>query len=462
MSARSPGPGDGAATSRATRPLDAPARAAPVARPAEGAAPRARAFLRAPILLLLLAAVLAAIAGVAYLDRWLNLGVTWGVEQTPIAGAGGNPMAVNVFLDKEPNSETVRHTLRVARDGGFTDPAGLPRGATSRSAARAISRTGGPIRPGPPGPSTTSSWSRRTPTACDILARLDAPPDWARGAPTGAKVAVSHSPPRNNADYADYVSAVVSRYKGKIRYFQIWNEPNLEGEWAGRPNPAEYTALLKAAYEAAHAANPDVVVLMAPLAPTAEREPANINDLIYMQSMYDAGAEPYFDLANVVVYGLGYSPQERRTDLDRINFSRPVLTRAVMERNGDAAKGMWASEYGYMSLPPDWGADPLNKPSIWGNLSAETQAHYLVDGYQRARAEWPWMGPMFVWMLREPDPIAHEPQPYFSILNPDFSAAPRLHRLAALQPALPCRRHRGRQAQPARRCASRARGIAAP
>jgi polysaccharide biosynthesis protein PslG len=418
LSARAPGPGDGATTRRVTRPLDLASRPLPVASAAVGPAPQARAFLRAPILLLLLAAVLAGIVGVAYLDRWLNLGVTWGVEQTPIAGAGLNPMAVNVFLDKEVDPDTVRHTLRVARDGGFTMiRQGFPWSDLEISGKGDFTDR----RTDPP----RSAWAKYDfiveqahAYGLQILARLDAPPDWARKTP------VSHSPPRNNADYADYVAAVVSRYKGQIRYFQIWNEPNLEGEWAGQPDPAEYTALLKAAYQAAHAANPDVVVLMAPLAPTAERGPANINDLIYMQGMYDAGAGPYFDLGNVVVYGLGYSPEERRTGLDRINFSRPVLTRAVMERNGDAAKGMWASEYGYMSLPPDWAADPLNKPSIWGNDSAETQAAYLVDGYQRARAEWPWMGPMFVWMLREPDPIPHEPQPYFSILNPDFTPRP--------------------------------------
>src|SRR3989442_537892 len=97
----------------------------------------------------------------------------------------------------------------------------------------------------------------------DILARLDAPPRWAGICPGD-----DHSPPARVQDFADYVTAVVNRYKGKVRYFQIWNEPNLRGEWVakvngaclGHPDPVSYTALLKAAYEAAHAANPDVVI----------------------------------------------------------------------------------------------------------------------------------------------------------------------------------------------------------
>ncbi|HEX6606375.1 MAG TPA: O-antigen ligase family protein, partial [Chloroflexia bacterium] len=233
------------------------------------------------------------------------------------------------------------------------------------------------------------------------------------------------------------VKAVVSRYKGKVRYFQIWNEPNLIGEWPPQPNAAAYTALLKAAYEAAHAANPDAVILMAPLAQTHTGDQCNPNDILYLQAMYEAGARPYFDIANVMDYGLNYSPADRRTDLDRINFSRPVLARDVMVRNGDGAKGIWASEYGWVSLPPDWDADPANKPGIWGSVTPEQQANYLISGYDRARSEWPWMGAMFVWFLRDPAPLPHEPQPYFAILNPDWSQRPAYGAIARYSKRFP-------------------------
>ena len=50
-------------------------------------------------------------------------------------------------------------------------------------------------------------------------------------------------------------------------------------------------------------------------------------------------------------------------------------------------------------LPPDFKGDP--RKNIWGkSVDAETQGRYLVEGYERARAEWPWMGVMFVWHLR--------------------------------------------------------------
>ena len=47
-----------------------------------------------------------------------------------------------------------------------------------------------------------------------------------------------------------------------------------------------------------------------------------------------------------------------------------------------------------------------------------------MEGYERARNEWPWMGVMFVWHLRNPDGDPLEPATYFSILNQDFTPRP--------------------------------------
>ncbi|MGI8589254.1 MAG: O-antigen ligase family protein [Chloroflexia bacterium] len=381
------------------------------------------ALARLALLLGLLAVVLGELGALSSVDRLMNLGVVWGDEQAPLAGGDRNPMGINVFLESEGDQANVKRTLRMARDGGYTmiRQGFLWNDIEIAGKGDFTDRRHSPAR---------SSWDKydyiveqARANNLDILARLDAPPTWALLCPD-----MSHGAPAKNSDYADFVSAVVSRYRGKVRYFQIWNEPNLEGEWSGRqggacvrhPNPAEYTALLKAAYLAAHAANPDAVVLSAPLAQTIETGPANLSDLLYLQGMYDAGARPYFDIASVMAYGLAYPPTDRRAEPKRINFSRPVLTRGIMVDNGDAGKAMWASEYGWISLPPGW----TGKPGIWGNHTEAEQAAFLLEGYQRARAEWPWMGMMFVWHLRDPTPSAGEPQPYFGILNADWSPRP--------------------------------------
>ncbi len=77
-----------------------------------------------------------------------------------------------------------------------------------------------------------------------------------------------------------------------MKYIVVWNEPNLSQEWGYRtPNPAEYTELLKRTYRAVKAANPEVQVLAGALAPTLAPPGSEwaMNDLDYLQGMYDAG-----------------------------------------------------------------------------------------------------------------------------------------------------------------------------
>jgi len=38
----------------------------------------------------------------------------------------------------------------------------------------------------------------------------------------------------NLADFGNFVAAVAGRYCGKVRYYQIWNEPNIYPEWGNR------------------------------------------------------------------------------------------------------------------------------------------------------------------------------------------------------------------------------------
>ncbi|MEX1159048.1 MAG: hypothetical protein WEC79_08990, partial [Thermomicrobiales bacterium] len=177
---------------------------------------------------------------------------------------------------------------------------------------------------------------------------------------------------------------------------------------------------------AARAANPDVVILLAGLAPTDQTGPENLSDLLFLQRVYDLGGAAWFDIVAVMVYGYGYPPSDRRTDFGRNNFSRPVQTREIMLRNGDAGTAVWAVEYGWVSLPDDWSG----QPSPWGApVSAEQQAEYLVQGYLRAQREWPWMGVMAVWTFRFPhSPDAPgqigNPTQGFALVEHDFTPRP--------------------------------------
>ncbi|MBI2861627.1 MAG: cellulase family glycosylhydrolase [Chloroflexi bacterium] len=344
-------------------------------------------------------------------------------NDVPIAYADMRSFGINTFLDQEVEDWKIRRTLEMIRNAGFT-----------------MIRQQFPwnyIEPTQKGEywdyknGDQSSWvpfDRLVALAqeygIEIVARLDYPPAWARSDRTWA-----FGPPDRFEDYGDFVYAVVNRYRGKVRFYQIWNEPNLSNEWGRQSvDPASYVQLLRIAYTRAKEADPHSVIIAAALAPTIEEGPVNLNDIDFLRGMYEAGGKDYFDIASFNPYGLWWGPDDRRVAMDRTNFSRPLLAREVMVENGDAQKPVWASEFGWPAVPQGW-----PEPITHGQVTREQQADYLVRGYQRALEEWPWMGPMFLWHFRMvSNEFANQQAYYFNIVDNDFQPLPAYNAVASL------------------------------
>ncbi len=251
----------------------------------------------------------------------------------------------------------------------------------------------------------------------EIIARIDHPPAWTRA---DGHARGYFAPPDKYDDYGDFVHAVVSRYKDKIKFYQLWNEPNIYPEWGEQPvNANDYTRLLKIGYERAKQADPNSVIISAGLAQTLETGPRNVSDLIFLQQMYDAGAKNYFDILAVMNYGLFTGPGDQRADAARTNFSRPVLIREIMVKNGDANKPIWAMEIGWNALPVHFENAP------YGRVTEQQQGRYAAQAYERAQNEWAWMGVMNYWFFKRAyDNEREQPFYYFRLFDPDFTPRP--------------------------------------
>jgi hypothetical protein len=251
-----------------------------------------------------------------------------------------------------------------------------------------------------------------------VIARLSNPPAWSRA--VGDEIG-TYAPPDDYTDFGDFVHAVVSRYKGRIQYYQIWNEPNIYPEWGEQPvDPEAYTELLKVGYTRAKEADPDCVIISGALASTIELGPRNLNDFIFLQRMYDAGAGDYFDILAMQGYGLWSGPYDRRMRPRVINFSRPLYIRDIMVKNSDESKPIWISEM-------NWNALPLDHPAYpgYGRVTEEQQARYVVEAYQRIQAEWPWVGVVNFWFFKRPDDSEKDQAwYYFRMVEPDFTPLP--------------------------------------
>ncbi len=96
--------------------------------------------------------------------------------------------------------------------------------------------------------------------------------------------------------YANWVAGMAAAGADAI---EVWNEPNIEAEWAiGYISPQAYTNLLCTAYSAIKAANPNTIVISAATAPTGYFGgcgPNGCDDLPFLQGMYNAGAAQCMD-----------------------------------------------------------------------------------------------------------------------------------------------------------------------
>jgi hypothetical protein len=242
----------------------------------------------------------------------------------------------------------------------------------------------------------------------EVIARLDYVPNWVRSANSTPRLL----PESHYVDYANFVSEFARRYQKAIQYFIIWNEPNTSFEWGFRPVSApSYVELLTLASTSIRKVHPKAQILSAGLAPTIERSDLALEDLTFLQQMYDQGASAYFDALCAHCYGWKFPPDDPARP-DRLNFARAELLRQVMEKNGDGAKPIIITESGWNDSPR------------WTKAVHPGQRIvYTVRAYQKAVQEWPWLKALNIWVFRLPT-LSHDYNDYFTFVDVNFRPKP--------------------------------------
>ncbi len=247
----------------------------------------------------------------------------------------------------------------------------------------------------------------------EIIAVISGTPDWAR---SQDQIGSADAPPDDSRDFGDFVAAFAGRYGQYVNYYQIGDQPNLAANWGGAPaTPSEYLTVLAPSFNAVRTADPDAFVLLAEFNPMDQNGSYGA-DLAFLQGIYDADGTPYFDVVAASISGGTTSPFNRRVNSGSANLSRAILFRELMRAEGDEAKPIWLTHYG-------WDAS--------GSVSPDQQADYLVAGLDRIREEWPWAGPVFQWGLQ---PATLPPdQTGYALLNSDGTASASFLAVTALE-----------------------------
>lgn len=250
-----------------------------------------------------------------------------------------------------------------------------------------------------------------------VVARIGLTPDWARPEDTP----LTYLDETAYDDFASFAGTFAARYRGKVQFIIVGNEPNLSYEWGYRQTtPADYVALLRAVYPAVKEANPQVSVLAGALAPTLEPEgsPWGTNDLAYLQGMYEAGAAAYFDGLAVHVYGLTFPPQAEPGD-QILNYRRVELQREVMVANGDGETQMYITETGWNDHPR------------WTRAVRPGQRiAYTKEAVRYAEENWPYVQLVGIWAFRYPAPTKSY-MDYYTLVTPEFVTKPIYEELKA-------------------------------
>ncbi len=253
--------------------------------------------------------------------------------------------------------------------------------------------------------------------------------------------------PRNPQDYGDFMRALAQHYKGKVRAYQLWNEPNLAGEVGGRIDPGAYVELVKAGYLAVKSVDPEAIVVLGSLASTGINDPqVAMEDTVYLERLYEYQGgiiRHYFDVMASHPYGLANppatlwsegkpGPTDKFYDHDSFYFRRFEAHRRIMVQHGDGDKQLWLTEWG-------WGSDKRPGGHVaFNEIDEQLRAKYTIDAITMMRQDYPYLGVTFLWNLNFSvlippglDPARYDPALY-AIVNGDYSPRPVYYALKAL------------------------------
>jgi hypothetical protein len=253
-----------------------------------------------------------------------------------------------------------------------------------------------------------------------VLLVLGTTPSWAR--PPGMEWNYGPADDAGRAAFAGFAGRAAHRYRGQVAAYEIWNEPNLPGSWAPRPDPASYLDLLSAAFTAIKHADPPAVVLSGGTGAGDD----GIDAVLWYRTLYAGGLRSVTD-------GIAVHPYPNGTAVTTGELPKALEIRRLMDENGDAAKPLWGTETG----APTAGAH---------SMSEQAQAAVVPKVYDYWRAV-PNHGPLFYYTLADTDGDRGDRENHFGLLRTDGSEKPGyavLQRwIADVAPRSPTEQRRG-------------------
>ncbi len=251
-------------------------------------------------------------------------------------------------------------------------------------------------------------------------------PGWSRTANKGQSGMAG--PPDNMQDAADFMSGLAAKYCGSLGAIEVWNEHNLLTEWDDRRglSAALYMEMLKKAYPAIKSKCNSVVVVSGAPTPTGVMSATAIDDVVFLQQMYQNGLRDFSDAVGAHPSGFCNAPEAGegasnpcggQYNNHRSFFFKRTLEeyRRVMVASGDGNKQIWPTEFG-------WGSDPNPKRGYEyeRNITTDMQGQWFVKAFQMMKAS-NYVGVAILWNLDFMD-MGSETGAFHIVGRPAFDA----------------------------------------
>jgi hypothetical protein len=232
--------------------------------------------------------------------------------------------------------------------------------------------------------------------------------------------------------FAGFLTEIAAMHPDAI---EVWNEMNIDAEWpAGEIDPDAYVEMLRPAYIAIKAADPEVMVITGALSPTGffggGCGSRGCDDAPYLRGMMNAGAGEYADCIGIhynegILHPrqLGGDPRGNSGHYTRY-FQSMINTYASVI--GDLP--LCFTELGYLS-PEGYGQLP--SAFAWAaNTSVAEQAEWLRDAIVIARDDGR-VDLMVIWNVNYTR-FDQDPQGGYAIIRPD-GTCPACQTIASLR-----------------------------
>lgn len=167
----------------------------------------------------------------------------------------------------------------------------------------------------------------------DIIYTFGYTPAWAASAQT--------LPPTNHQDYIDFVTALATRYKGKITHYETWNEPTSTVFWTG--TMPQLVQLQNDLYTTVKGIDPTATVHTPVIGASATTgDCSNSNAGPYgTGAFFTANGTSNFDVVDIhfYPYPAGAAPEAIGVQITNVKCS--------MAANGISSKPLWNTEFGW-------------------------------------------------------------------------------------------------------------------